>query len=317
MVGCGASVMTFLVTGASGFVGSWLTAALAADGLPVIAQMRGAPSALFARLNAGPHVVVCSDADIAAVIEAHQPTTVFHLAGMSQIGEANQNPVFAYTANAQTTWVMLDALRRMAHPARTVIASTDSLYGETGGSAAKETDPLRATGPYETSKLMAELAARSFSASYGLPVTIARLGNVYGAGDANSARIIPAVIAALSKSSVPHLRGGGRAVRSLLHVQDCITGLRMLGAVADRPDVRGEAFNLSGTPPLTTAEIARIALNALGREDVHPIITDDAPGETSVKFSDSSKLRDRLGWEPKWTLDAGLRDIRETWGTFQ
>lgn len=305
--------MICLVTGASGFVGSWLTASLAADGLPVVAQMRGRPSALFARLHTGGDVTIRSDADIAAAIAEHQPDTVFHLAGMSQIGQANQSPVLAYDANAQATWVLLDALRRMAKPARTVIASTDSLYGETGGKAAVEDDPLRATGPYEASKHMAELAARSFAASYGLPVTIARLGNVYGPGDANGARIIPSVIAALSQGSVPHLRGGGRAVRSLLHVQDCIAGLRLLADAADRPDVRGEAFNLSGAPPLTTAEIARIALDAFGRPDAQPTITDDAPGETSVKFSDSSKLRTRLGWVPEWTLDAGLRDIVDTW----
>ena len=308
--------MTCLVTGASGFVGSWLTLSLAASGLPVIAQMRGRPSALFARLAVQGDVTIRSDADIAAAVRDHQPLSVFHLAGMSQIGQANQNPVLAYEVNARDTWLMLDAVRQMVEPARCVIASTDSLYGETGGKAAVESDPLRATGPYETSKHMAELAARSFAASYALPVTIARLGNIYGPGDANGARIIPSVIAAISAGSVPQLRGGGRAVRSLLHVQDCIKGLRLLADAADQPDVRGEAFNLSGTPALTTAEIARIALDAFGRPDAQPTITDDAPGETSVKFSDASRLRDRLGWAPDWTLDAGLRDIRDSWESF-
>ncbi|MDN5785905.1 NAD(P)-dependent oxidoreductase [Pseudorhodobacter sp.] len=312
-----ATGMTCLITGASGFIGSWLAEALTASGVPVVAQMRGAPSALFTRLVAERDITIHSDADIAAAIGKHQPTTVFHLAGMSQIAQANQNPVLAYEANARAAWTMLDALRRMPEPARCVIASTDSLYGETGGKAAVEGDPVHATGPYETSKHMAELAARSFAAIYGMPVTIARLGNVYGPGDANGARIIPSVLAALSAGSVPQLRGGGRAVRSLLHVQDCISGLRMLADAADRPDVRGEAFNLSGTPAFTTAEIARFALDAFGQPDAQPTITDDAPGETSVKFSDSSKLQERLGWMPEWTLEAGLRDIRETWESFR
>lgn len=309
--------MTWLITGASGFIGSWLTKALAASGVPVVAQMRGAPSALFTRLAAGGDITIHSDADIAAAIGKHKPTTVFHLAGMSQIAQANQNPALAYEANARATWTMLDALRRMPEPARCVIASTDSLYGETDGKAAVEDDPVRAAGPYETSKHIAELAARSFATSYGMPVTIARLGNVYGSGDANGARIIPSVLAALSAGSVPQLRGGGRAVRSLLHVQDCIRGLRILADAAERHDVRGEAFNLSGTPALTTAEIARIALDAFGQLDAEPTITDDAPGETSFKFSDSSKLRETLGWVPEWTLEAGLSDIRDTWDSFR
>ncbi|MGB8815067.1 MAG: NAD-dependent epimerase/dehydratase family protein [Paracoccaceae bacterium] len=308
--------MSVLITGASGFVGAWLTAALADSGLVVVAQMRGTPSRLFAQLGLTERVTIVQSDDIAATIAAHQPAVIYHLAGMSQIAEAMKNPISAFEINARTSWLMLDALRQMPKPARCVIASTDSLYGETGGKAAVESDPLRALGPYETSKRIAELAALSYAATYGLPITVARLGNVYGPGDANGARIIPSVIRAIRTGGVPQLRGGGRAVRALLHVQDCIAGLRVLADAADQPGIQGEVFNLSGSPALTTHEIARAGLDAFGRPDAEPLITEDAPGETSVKLSSSAKLQARFGWQPVWTLDAGLRDIHKNWEAF-
>lgn len=306
--------MTALVTGASGFVGCWLTAILAQDGVPVAAQMRGAPSRLFGQLGlaAHPMVSVHQDPDVAAVLAQTQPDTVYHLAGFSQIGAAMQNPLTVYEANARTTWLLLDALRQMARPARCVVASTDSLYGETGGVAASEDAPLRATGPYETSKQMADLAARSFAKTYRLPVTVARMGNVYGPGDANGARIVPGVIAAVKAGGVPHLRGGGRAVRALLNVRDCVAGLRLLAARADEAGIAGEAFNLSGDPPLTTLDIALAALRAFGQPKAQPQITEDAPGETSIKFSSSDRLR-ALGWQPQVSLADGLAEIYANW----
>jgi len=307
--------MTALVTGASGFVGCWLTATLAADGIPVVAQMRGAPSALFCRLGLvdHPQVTPVIDPDVTGAVARAVPNMVYHLAGFSQIGAAMQNPLTVYEANARTTWTLLEALRCHAPAARCVLASTDSLYGETGGQAVTEEAPLRAQGPYETSKHMAELAAVSFARTYGLPVTIARLGNVYGPGDANGARIIPGIAAAVRAGVPPQLRGGGRAVRALLNVMDCIAGLRLLAARAGEPGIAGTAFNLSGDPPMTTLEIAQTALRAFGRPDLHPVITDDAPGETSVKISNADRLR-ALGWAPQISLSQGLAGVMADWG---
>ncbi len=306
--------MTALVTGASGFVGAWLVAALAAEGTTVTAQMRAAPSALFVKLGLTNHpgVTLAPEADVAAVVARVQPSVVYHLAGFSQIGAAMKDPLTVFEANTRTTWLLLDALRQMPAPARCVVASTDSIYGETGGTPATEDDPPRATGPYEASKQMADLAARSFARTYGLPVTVARMGNVYGPGDSNGARIVPGVINAIRAGGVPQLRGGGRAVRSLLFVQDCIAGLRFLADRAGEDGVRGEVFNLSGDTPMTTLEIARKALAAFGRPGDAPHITEDAPGETSVKVSSNARLRG-LGWAPVWTFEAGLAEIHRQW----
>jgi CDP-glucose 4,6-dehydratase len=305
--------MTDFVTGASGFIGCWLTAALAKEGRPVIAQMRSAPSRLFVDLGLDRHpsIHVVVESNIAKAVAGNaSPEMLYHLAGMSQIGIALKHPIVAYEANARQTWELLDSLRSLGRPPKTVIASTDSIYGETGNRAATEDDAMTATGPYETSKMMADLAARSFAAIFGLPVAIARLGNTFGYGDENSARIVPSVMSALQSGVPPHLRGGGRAVRSLLYVDDCIRALRLLAENADADGVKGEAFNVAGDTPLTTLEIARMVLDAFGRADIEPQISDGAPGETSVKYSSSAKLRARLGWEPRLTLAAGLARIR-------
>ncbi|NBC96114.1 MAG: NAD-dependent epimerase/dehydratase family protein [Deinococcus-Thermus bacterium] len=306
--------MTTLVTGASGFVGSWLVHRLAQDGVAVAAQMRRPPSGLFAALglDSDPRVTLHVDEDAAGVLAAVAPDELFHLAGKSQVGELMKAPATAMEANAREGWLLFEALRGLARPPRTVVASTDAIYGETGARAATEDDPPRATGPYEVSKLMLDAAARCYASVFGLPIAVARLGNVYGPGDANTARIVPSVLSAIRGGGVPHLRGGGRAVRSLLHVDDCIAGLRLLAAHAGDDGVRGQAFNLSGSAPMTTHEIARTVLDAFGLTEAQPEITEGAPGETSVKYSSSLRLEQTLGWSPRLSLADGIATIVES-----
>lgn len=305
--------MTVLVTGASGFVGCWLTRSLADDGQRVVAQMRQAPSALFVRLalDQHPRVEIVVDPSTPTVLARTQPDEVFHLAGMSQVAEAARHPAAAYEANARQTWLLLEAVRAMPAPPRTIIASTEGIYGETPTGPATEDHPLNATGAYETSKLMADIAARTYARQFGLPVVVARLGNVYGQGDANAARIVPSIVAAVRAGGVPHLRGGGRAVRSLLHVDDCIAALRLLAAHASDSGVAAEAFNVCGEPAMTTLEIATTVLDAFGHGDLAPTISDAAPGETSVRVSSAARLRARLGWAPRITLADGLSMLRK------
>ncbi len=303
--------MQCLVTGASGFIGAWLARELARDGHAVVAQMRGKPSRHFTRLGLLNHdnVRVVANSDIAEVVRHENPEELFHLAGMSQIVEAMQEPERVFQANAQQTWHLLETLKAMPTAPRCVVASTDSIYGEAKGQASVEDDPVNAFGPYEVSKAMADMVARSYAQISDMPVTVARLGNTYGAGDENSARLVPSIIDAIQKGEAPHLRGGGKAVRSLLHVRDCVSALRILAANAGKDGVRGEAFNVSGTPAMTILEITTIALAAFGKADLKPTISKAAPGETSVKYSRSDKLKKALGWSPKVQLRDGLEEM--------
>ena len=308
--------MKYLVTGASGFIGAWLTRDLAKDGHPVIAQMRGAPSAHFIHLGLLNHdnVKVIENEEMAEVVQSENPDEVFHLAGMSQIVEAIQEPERVYQANTQQTWHLLETIKGMQTRPRCVVASTDSIYGEAKGHASVEDDPLNAFGPYEVSKAMADMVARSYARINGMPVTVARLGNTYGFGDENTARLVPSIVNAIQKGEAPHLRGGGKAVRSLLHVRDCVSALRVLAANADKDKVRGEAFNVSGAPEMTILEITTIALAAFGKADLEPIISEAAPGETSVKYSKSNKLKSVLGWTQKIQLRDGLEEMASELG---
>lgn len=304
--------MSVLITGASGFVGAWLTRRLADEGQSVIAQMRRAPSKLFCGLGMDAHsnVTVITDPAMHDVLIQTAPQELYHLGGMSQIGEALASPVVALEANARASWLLFEAMRELEAPPRTIVASTDSIYGETGGRAATEDDLPRATGPYEVSKLAADYAARCYAGLFTLPIVVARLGNVYGPGDSNGARIIPSLVSAVEKNEPPTLRGGGRAVRSLLHVDDCISGLRTMIAKADAQDVQGQAFNLSGATPMTILDIARTGLAAMGRADLEPIVIEGAPGETSVKFSSTEKAQRVFGWAPQLSLAEGMATVR-------
>ncbi|SDD53906.1 NAD-dependent epimerase/dehydratase family protein [Ruegeria marina] len=307
--------MTVLVTGASGFVGGWLVRRLADAGLRVVAQMRRPASEHFRQLGLAdrPDVSTLIDASMPKVLRETRPDVMFHLGGLSQVVELLAAPETAYEGNARAGWQLLEAMRQMEDPPRTVVASSDAIYGETGDIAATEEDLPAALGPYEVSKLMLDYAARSYGQMFSLPVVVARLGNVYGPGDANGARIVPSVIRAVREGRAPQLRGGGRAVRSLLHVDDCVDALLMLATHAGDPAIRGQAFNVSGGPPMTTLEIARKTLDAFGKEKVVPEIIDGAPGETSVKYSSSEKLRLALGWSPKVPFEDGIRTVVDSY----
>lgn len=304
--------MSILITGASGFVGSWLTHKLADEGYAVVAQMRRAPSQLFLDLGLDKHsnVTVVINPAMHDVLIKTAPQELYHLGGMSQIGEALASPMVALEANARASWLLFEAMRELETAPRTIVASTDSIYGETGGRAATEDDLPLATGPYEVSKLAADYAARCYAGLFKLPIVVARLGNIYGPGDSNGARIIPSLVNAVEQDAAPTLRGGGRAVRCLLHVDDCIAGLRSMIAKADAEDVRGQAFNLSGKTPMTILDIARTGLAAMGRADLAPIVIEGALGETSEKFSSTEKAQHTFGWTPQISLAKGMATVR-------
>lgn len=306
------------VTGASGFVGSWLCRCLADLGVLVTATLRRPPdpAGLFARLGLASDPLVApiiAPDPAAADLRQAAPDAVFHLAGLSQAAEARADPARAFEANARGTWRLLDAVRVAGVAAVTVIASTEAVYGPIGGHGnertATEHDRPRAGGPYELSKLAAESAALAF-ASTGMPVTIARLGNLYGPGDPNQARIIPSLVAAVRAGEAPVLKSPW-SVRSYLAMRDGVEGLIAL-ASADPGLTRGRPFNIVSSRPIATVDLARLVLAAAGRPDIEPrLLVPEGGGDTSVRMSSNAFARETLGWDERISLSHGLRDLLE------
>lgn len=308
-----ASPARVLVAGASGFLGSWLCRSLSSQGRPVIGAVRSRPKpdSLFVQLGLEKSIalVEAGTLDLAGavtLIEKTRPDLIFNLIGQSQIALSVAEPAGTVCANTHVGWALCEAARMTGRPIRFVQASTDALYPPMPrGEGASETTPADCTNVYEASKAALDLLLVSYARTFGMPIAIARLGNIYGPGDAHRARIIPSLLHAIATGEPPLLRGGGRAVRSLLYVDDAITGLELIAEAAAGKG-QGEIINLSGPQPLTILEIARNVLAAAGASHLEPRVEDDAPGSVSIKFSSSAKALRLLGWTAAATFEDGL-----------
>lgn len=301
------------VTGATGFLGAHLVRLLHELGASVVALVRdGTPlSPLLA--DAWPHVrVVVGDLVDRDVLERmlgeYEVRTVFHLAAQSQVGVANANPVSTFEANTMGTWQLLEAIRRSASVHETVAASTDKAYGTQPVLPYTEDMPLLAQHPYDVSKACADMIARTYAVTYGTRLAITRCGNLYGGGDTNWERLIPGTVRNLLRGDRPVLRSAGTMVRDWLYAPDAAEAyVRIAEALARRPELSGEAFNLSTGEPATVLEVLAAIQKAAGT-DLEPDIRDTATHEIGRQHLSADKARRELGWEPRHGLVDGLAE---------
>lgn len=308
-----------LVTGAGGFIGSWLTRRLVESGADVVALVphldprselvRGD---LVSRVTIVPGVLEDPDA-VARVVVGREVDTVFHLGAQTIVGSAYRDPVATFEANVRGTYLLLDACRRSQGAVeRIVVASSDKAYGTVGTLPYTEQTPLDGRGPYDASKSATDLLAQSYAATYDLPVAIARCGNVYGGGDLNWSRIVPGTIRAIVRGEQPVLRSDGTFVRDYLHVDDVVEAYLVLAGWLDAVragdaanDGHGIAFNFSAEAPLTVMEIYETVCEACGGP-VEPLVLGTAAHEIHDQFLDSSRAQAELGWKTHVELIDGL-----------
>jgi nucleoside-diphosphate-sugar epimerase len=301
-----------LVTGAAGFVGSWLCRRLIDEGYAVTGTVRHRPQtgSLFARLGLDGPVASVPDPEggLEVLIGQCRPDLVFNLAGQAEVRAALADPGRSFEVNAGFVWRLLDAVRAAAPTARIIHASSEAIYGEAGAEPSTEDSPFRATGPYESSKAAGDIVARSYAATFGLHLVVARLGNVYGPCDSHQSRLIPDLFRSLRAGRAPVLRTA-TAVRSFIHVDDVTEALLLLASHAGDDGVRGQAFNVSCADGHTTLEVARLASAAFGRPDLEPIVEGSAAREVSVMRGSPARIAARLGWRARIALPDGLEQV--------
>lgn len=302
-----------LVTGAQGFVGSWLTRALVEAGARVTALQRDraaepglALQGVAERIN-----LVAGDLCDAALMERalgeHGIDTVFHLAAQTIVGTANRSPASTFESNIRGTWTLLEACR-LRGVERVVVASSDKAYGAHDELPYREDLPLRPTFPYDVSKAAADLIARSYWHTFELPVAVTRLANVYGGGDLNFSRLVPEAVSAAIDGRPPVIRSDGSPERDFLYVEDAVAAYLAIAEALDGGGARGEAFNAGGDRPHSVAEVVAL-IRELAGAGVEPDIRGEGnpAGEIDRQFVDSTKIRELCGWRPEVELEEGLR----------
>jgi CDP-glucose 4,6-dehydratase len=306
-----------LVTGARGFAASWLAKALLESGSEVssIDREGASPSGLDLQGIAGDVNDVVGDLrDFDAVhglLTDARIDSVFHLAAQAIVGDANASPVPTFETNIEGTWVLLEACRE-AGVELVVVASSDKAYGPHEQLPYTEDSALQPVFPYDVSKAATDLIARSYWHTYRLPVAVTRFANLYGGGDRNFSRLIPETVTGVLDGRSPVIRSDGSPERDFLHVEDAAQAyLAVAGALSDG-EVGGEAFNAGWGRPHPVREVIDLICE-LGPGDVEPDYqgTGNPSGEIDRQFLDSTKIRERIGWEPQIDLREGLKRTLE------
>ena len=241
------------------------------------------------------------------VLNEHEVEEVFHLAAQAVVSKANRSPLGSWEANVRGTYTLLEACRTLGTVRRLVVASSDKAYGD-ARLPYREDFALQPRHPYDVSKACADLIARSYAQSYGLPVAVTRLANVYGPGDLNWSRIVPDTARALARGERPVIRSDGTAERDYIYVEDAVEAYLAVATSLDRPELSGRAWNAGWGRPVSVLDLVRTLIDVSG-VDVEPDIQGEGTpaGEISRQFLDATAIREELGWEPRWELERGLR----------
>jgi CDP-glucose 4,6-dehydratase len=304
-----------LVTGAGGFVGSWLARALVDRRADVTVILRDEPAHSNLeplRSSAALNVVRGSIADYSVVERAlneYEIDTCFHLAAQAIVGPANRSPLSTFESNIRGTWTILEASRACSSVERVVLASSDKAYGPQPTLPYTEDAPLLGTAAYEVSKSCADMLARSYRLGFGMSVVIARCANIYGGGDFNFSRLVPGTIRSVLAGERPMIRSDGTPVRDYLYVDDAVAAYLALGSLQDESTAVESAFNFGSCEPVSVLDLVQRITRACGVAGLKPDVRGIGPGRNEIdrQYLDSTKAAAVLGWTPRVTLDEGLR----------
>jgi CDP-glucose 4,6-dehydratase len=304
-----------LVTGATGIVGSWVVKDLVSRGAYVVALILDSDpqSELYCSGTINRvHVVNGTLEDFRTLeraIVAHEADTVIHLGAQALVEVAHRSPLQTLEVNVRGTWNLLEACRLhldLVH--RVIIASSDKAYGEHKELPYRESMALEGRQPYEVSKSCADLIAMSYFHAYGLPVAVARCGNIYGGGDLNWSRIVPGTIRALFRGESPVLRSDGHFIRDYIYVKDISRAYLNLAEQLGSPEVRGEAFNFSSESKITVIEVVDKIRELMKCSHIKATVLNQAKGEIRNQYLCAEKAQRTLGWKAMFGLDDGLRE---------
>lgn len=240
------------------------------------------------------------------LISRLQPDVVIHLAGVSAVGDAQHSPREAIESSVTGTLNVLEAAR-VAGVEAALVASSDKAYGESDRLPYTEDMALAPKFPYEAAKAAADVVARSFWHTYGLPVAVVRSANLYGPGDWNTSRLVPSTVKAVLQDAQPVVRSDGSPERDYMFVDDAAAAYMGVADLLLRGLAQGEAFNVGTGNPMTAIEMVREVLRVSGSRQEPKIVGRGVPqGEIGRQSIDSSKLQGLTGWSASTSLEEGL-----------
>jgi CDP-glucose 4,6-dehydratase len=299
-----------LVTGASGFLGSWLSENLVSKNANVTIlvkenspRIRGIEH-LLRRVN-----IIKGDIKNEKTVEnaMKNQDIVFHLAAITQVLYSIKNPRETMETNLNGTLNVLECMRRWNNETFLVYMSTDKVYGEPNKLPIGEDNLLLGKSPYDASKLSSDRTCYCYHQTYGLGISIARSSNIYGGREANELRAVPDFVRAVIKSKPPVIRGSGKHERDFMFVSDLVNGL--LSIAENQKKTNGETINFGTGKAISIYDLSQMIIDLAGqRIKLKPkVVGGITPGEINVQYMSYKRANQLLGWEPEVELERGLK----------
>jgi len=306
----------YLVTGAAGFIGSNIVAALTNAGERVRAfdNLATGHWELLQRVVNNASLVEEITADIrdsVAILRAMEGIEiVFHQAALGSVPRSVENPIESDDVNVNGTVRVLDAARR-AGVRRYIFAASSSAYGDTPTLPKREDMVGYPMSPYAVSKWTCEQYARVFASLYGIETLNLRYFNVFGPGqlpEGPYAAAIPRFIHAALTGRPVNIFGDGEQTRDFCYVDNAVSA-NLLAAASTRK-LAGEVVNVAGGRSVTLNDLVREISRALGKPlDVRHV--EPRAGDVRHSLADVSRARDLIGYEPKVEWERGVRPTIE------
>ncbi len=241
--------------------------------------------------------------DILAVIHDFRPAYVVNFAAQSMVAESWEHPEDWFQTNVVANVQLHDRLRRCSFLKKYVHVSTPEVYGSCQGSV-REDAPYNPSTPYAVSRAACDMSLTSFHKAYGFPVVFTRAANVYGPGQ-QLYRIIPRTISFIRLGRKLPLHGGGRSVRSFIHIRDMADGTWRV-AQYGKP---GEVYHLSTHRLISIRDLVELICRMMGVSFAnHVEMVDERLGKDAAYVLDNAKARETLGWSPTVELEQGIEE---------
>lgn len=317
--------MRILVTGGAGFIGSnfiryvlrnrsdWhvtnLDKLTYAGNLENLRDVEGDPRYSFVKGNIADRELVDS------LLRENRLDVVVNFAAESHVDRSILDPAPFIETNIKGTQVLLEGARRYG-VLKFVHVSTDEVYGSLGPAdpAFTEESPLRPNSPYAASKAAADMMARAYYKTYGLPAIVTRCCNNYGPYQFPE-KLIPLMITnALEDRPLP-VYGDGQNIRDWIHVEDHCRALELV-IQAGKP---GEVYNIGASCEMTNLDVVRAILRILGKLESLITFVPDRLGHDRRYAIDATKISREFGWKPQYKLLDALPGLvrwyqdNETW----
>lgn len=308
-----------LVTGDTGFKGSWLSVWLLSLGAEVYGYALPPRSTRenFVECGLAQHIHH-ADGDVRDIATLRKcfcdsrPEFAFHLAAQPLVLESYRDPIETFSTNIMGTASFLECAREQDSLQASVVVTTDKVYMNSGaGVPFTESDQLGGKDPYSASKACAELVTSSYLASFAnqgmCRTATARAGNVIGGGDWSANRLVPDIFRSVLQGEMVTIRNP-RSVRPWQHVLEPLAGYLLLAATLATGNHVSGAWNFSPNPEshVTVEELVQKILAMFGK-GAYEVASDEDGREAKILILDSMKSQALLGWRPVLSFDETVR----------